>query len=381
MKEKMVARVEKGVREMLMEYGRELVGVLASKYGFDRVEAESVVEIVRESPEKSKKETRLTPKIPLPFCGVVEDGWCRGLRLNHGLHTQCTQEPGGDGLCKTCTKQCEKNSTGKPTYGLIEERVARYDGNDVRNWRSPSGTLATPYTKVMEQVGISREDAISEAAKFGWTIPEQHFTVSVGRAGRPKKSTATSDTESESGETAPKKRGRPKKEKKVVNSNVGDDLIASLLAQAPHAIAESDDDEIVHVPPVDVPTKKKKRRETKHKLVVPKSVKAEPVKAEPVKAEPVKAEPVKAVPVKAEPVKAVPVKAESDSEPDTPLCEAAFGENMDDEEVSVSRFEFDGRTYLRATDDVLYDVETQEEVGIWNESRQLVQALPSGDWD
>ena len=80
----------------------------------------------------------------------------------------------------------------------------------------------------------------------------------------------------------------------------------------------------------------------------------------------------------------------------TPLVEAAFAvdpldaafeatyaeeEEDDEEEVAVSKFEFEGRTYLRAPDDVLYDVETQEEVGIWNESEGRVQALPSGDWD
>jgi len=388
----MPKQLEKLLKGALLEYGTGLVEQLAEKYGFDRKEALLALdlEVVAEEPRKpkgtkAKPEPRMLPSIPLPFCGQHQPDWCNGIRLNHGLHTQCTQLPGENGLCKTCAGQGAKNGTGKPTYGLISERVARYDEQDVRNWRTPAGTLATPYTKVMEKVGITREEAEKEAAKFGWAIPEQHFTVSVGKAGRPKKSTATSDTDSDSdAESKKKKRGRPKKEKKVVNTNLGDDLIATLLAQAAVPPAEPKaevEDEIVHVPTAQ---KRKPRRDAKHKLVVPQTPEVE-AKVE-----------------AAEALKEELEAAEADTplgDADTPLVVAAFGkdpldaafeakyavedhdEEDDEEEVAVSKFEFDGRTYLRAPDNVLYDVETQEEVGVWDESEGRVQALPSGDWD
>ena len=98
----------------------------------------------------------------------------------------------------------------------------------------------------MAKLGISRQDAETEAEKFGWTIPDQHFVVTERSAGRPKKSTAASDTESENGETGPsgiaKRRGRPRKERVVESGSAGDDLIAQLLANAQQAPAESDEE-------------------------------------------------------------------------------------------------------------------------------------------
>ena len=52
-----------------------------------------------------------------------------------------------------------------------------------------------------------------------------------------------------------------------------------------------------------------------------------------------------------------------------------------DEDVAVSEFVWEGRTYLRAADNVLYDPETQEEVGVWRESEQRIEELPASDFD
>ena len=355
---KSMSRALEGVLEL---YGKELVSILAKKYGFDEKDGLESAGFVLVEPQEKKKGAvkEATPSIPLPFCGVVEKSWCNGLRLNHGLHTQCTQKPGENGLCKTCTNQCEKNGTDKPTYGLVSDRMAGYDPENVRNWRSPSGTLATPFTKVMAKVGISREDAEKEALKFGWTIPEQHFIVSVGKAGRPKKSTATSDTESDSEKPVPKKRGRPKKVKKVVSTNAGDDLIANLLADASKSSQESEDD-IVHVPPAE----KKKKKRSKAKLVVPTRDVSIPMNKDEVQAE-VQAEVQEAI--QAEVQEAIQAEVQA--------------EVQEDEEVSVTKFEHNGVKYLKATDDVLYDALTQEEVGTWNELEQRVHKLPCCEFE
>ena len=106
----------------------------------------------------------------------------------------------------------------------------------ILEYRDPKAHKQTlPFANVMTKLNITREAAEAEALKFGLTIPEEHFVERASRRGRPKKDASASDTDSESGDSKPKKRGRPKKEKKVIAASVGDDLIASLVASAKKA--------------------------------------------------------------------------------------------------------------------------------------------------
>ena len=89
------------------------------------------------------------------------------------------------------------------------------------------------YGNVMLKLDIKKEDAIAEAAKFGWEIADEQFEVVKAKKGRPAKAKAEKDPNA-----APKKRGRPKKTKKVATGNTGDDIIANLVAQAQGAVAE-----------------------------------------------------------------------------------------------------------------------------------------------
>ena len=41
-------------------------------------------------------------------------------------------------------------------------------------------------------------------------------------------------------------------------------------------------------------------------------------------------------------------------------------------EVAVKRFEHNGVKWLRDTTGVIYNMETQEEVGVWNEEMQTI---------
>ena len=402
----------------MTEVTHTVVERLAERYSFDATEA---LKALGQDPsayskeQGSKKKTergkkgveRLTPSIPLPFCGVANDHWCRGVRLNHGLHTQCTQPAGANQLCKTCAGQAAKNGTNQPTYGRIEDRVQHVAGGaEYNTWRDPAGKLVIPYSKIMVKLGISRQDAEAEAQKFGWTIPEQHFVVTERSAGRPKKSTAASDTESENGDTGlsgiAKPRGRPRKVRVVESGSAGDDLIAQLLANAQQAATESDEE----VPP---PTAR---------LAVPLPDVVESIAAvtleEPVedpdksrltalyaKYAPEKVASIDAILAKRPPGSAARtrmwgvlegkypgffLKPSPAAAPVDPL-DAAFEaqhqelDSESDEDVAVSEFAWEGRTYLRAADNVLYDPETQEEVGVWRESEQRIEELPASDFD
>ena len=242
---------EKAAAQSATDFSIAVIHALADKYGFDAKEAMAICQIseikVKKSANRVKgegkvratkakaepKPKREVPAFPLPFCGQAVENWCLGLRLNHGLHSQCTMErlAGGD-YCKTCQKQCDKNASGKPTYGCVADRMAC----PILEYRDPKAHKQTlPFANVMTKLNITREAAEAEALKFGLTIPEEHFVERASRRGRHKKDASASDTDSESGDSKPKKRGRPKKEKKVIAASVGDDLIASLVASAKKA--------------------------------------------------------------------------------------------------------------------------------------------------
>ena len=193
----------------------------------------------KEKKVKEVKPPRDAPKCVLPWTGVAVDrDWCQAIKYNHGLYNQCSKERVADGLfCKGCTTQCEKNGTGKPDFGTIEDRLAcgLFDykaGKDQKPCLPLANVLNKPFVK-----GVTREQFEEEAARFGLEIPEEHWEIRVAQRGRPK-----TDKPEEPKEE--KKRGRPvTKKAKTQESAPGEDLIASLVADAMKAAPESDEEE------------------------------------------------------------------------------------------------------------------------------------------
>ena len=228
----MSAAFERASSAMMRDFGTSLVDTLALKYNFSSEEARRHLGLDTIKSKKTERKTKSnwkTPSVMLPWTGKsLPTGFCQGLRLNHGLHSQCVLEASaGELYCKGCATQAGKNESGKPTYGTVEDRMAV----GLLEYRDPKeGKQTVPYANVMDKLGVTRSAAEGAAAEFGLTIPEEHFVKRVGKRGRPAavKPTADSDEESQ-----PKKgRGRPKKAKKVIETSAGDDLIASLVKQA-----------------------------------------------------------------------------------------------------------------------------------------------------
>ena len=248
----MTAAVERGMRLASIEFAIDVIGSLEKEgvltcskeeamklFDFDGVSVVSSRSKASKKREKAKNRTaeipkgpKLTPKpsVVLPFCGVVMNDWCAGVKFNHGLHTQCTQgRCKDDRYCKTCRKHADNSATGKPPYGDIEDRA-----NYGVDYRDPKGKMTVPYANVAAKLNINLEAAHAAATTLSWTIPAEQLVKRVAKRGRPSKSAAVSDTDSESDVTAPsanKKRGRPSKVK-VVKSQSQDDQIAQLVAEA-----------------------------------------------------------------------------------------------------------------------------------------------------
>ena len=247
----MTAAVERGMRLASVEFARDVIRQLKSEgvltcsaddamklFDFEAVsivssrsKASKKRERAKSRGEKKSSKAKITekPSVVLPFCGTIVNDWCAGVKFNHGLHTQCTQgRCNGDRYCKTCRKHADNSATGKPPYGDIEDR-AKY-GVD---YRDPKGKLTVPYANVAEKMGINLDAAHAAAAKLGWEIPAEQLVKRVAKRGRPAKSAAVSDTDSEDGESktpTKKKRGRPSKPK--AKPTTQEDQIAMLVAEA-----------------------------------------------------------------------------------------------------------------------------------------------------
>jgi hypothetical protein len=382
---------------------------------------------------KAPKEKRMVPSIPLPFCGVVKEDWCCGLRLNHGLYSQCTM-PKGNGVefCKTCVKQVEKSEDNKPTYGVIQDRMAV----EPMDFRDPKGKAVVCYGNVMAKLKIEKETAIAEAAKFDLVIPEEQFEERKTSRGRPKKDATASDTESD---TAEKKRGRPnKKSKEVVAGVVGDDLIATLMAKndLEHGSTDGSESDGSEKSDVSVSSKKVKAAKTpkpeltdEEKAVkkaataakraatkaatlaamtdeekAAKKAAASAKRAATVAAKKKASEEDKPAAIIGVTVPADPVVTAVVTEPVAHIIEAVAGPPLDpplfqaelveevvsdsdsDDDMESYEFVHNGVTYLRGADEgkvagsVLYDITTNQPVGVWDDELQQVGPYDANEW-
>ena len=141
----------------------DAIGRLATKYGFDKDEAQDFlmsggIHVKLPPIEKSK----------LPWCGVVDEGCCRAIQKNGGLFTQCTNSPLDGGWCKKCAKDVEKNGT--PTNGDVEARLAK----DIMEYKV-GNVEVKPYILYMEKNGITQEKVLESAAEYGLTIDPRQF--------------------------------------------------------------------------------------------------------------------------------------------------------------------------------------------------------------
>ena len=196
--------------------GESIVKSLSDKYGGFSVE-EGMKHLSMEVNSKNCVEK----KVIIPWCGEICEDKCRGVRLNHGLYTQCMNEKKDKDLCKTCMTQSLKTLNREPPYGLINERLLK--GSE---YVDPKGKRPVNYGNVMIKLDITREEAEMEAKRQGLKIAEEDYIVKKGNRGRPKKFQSARDISDvglsgtpllEEEEEKPKKgRGRPKKNKEIV---------------------------------------------------------------------------------------------------------------------------------------------------------------------
>ena len=127
---------------------------------------------------------------------------------------------------------------------------------------------------------------------------------------------------------------------------------------------------------------KKQKDEEKAALKEPKVVKEKAVKEKVVKEKVVKEKAVKEPKAKAEKVvKEKVVKAKKTDVDYSPerQCPAFLPNSAEPVKVSVTRIKIDDQTYLKSAAGILYNVETKEEVGLYDEATKTIKPLPDDE--
>ena len=278
----------------------------------------------------SESKMILEKGIVLPWCGEDEKK-CKNIKKNGGLYTQCDVDVGDVEYCKVCEKSISKNG-GVCEYGNVSERLSC----GIMEYVDRKGGKVKSYSEYMKKNKLERSDVEKYGQMCGVVIPACHFENAVSekkKRGRPKSEQEM--TTLGRVDVEKKKRGRPKKEKQVVANGAGEELIASLcLPGLPTACLPT-----ACLPTAELrcclPTAELRCQDTSES-----SSEAS--------------------------------KPSADSEASKPSADMAD----DEEETIVIKFDILGVTYLKSQDNVLYDINTHDAVGVWNEEKSEIDELP-----
>jgi hypothetical protein len=429
-------RAMKNVESMALDMARQTITECAALYGFsaeeamDRLGASTITLRTEEKVKKPKTEKAakaIKSAFPLPFTGAIQSDCCQGIKANRGLYSQCAKSCKKDSqFCNGCAKQAEKNASGEPDCGVIAKRVLDGDA-----WRDPKGRAPISFCKLMKKMKLSEDQVLAEVSRMGVSFDaEKHFAAEPAKEskrGRPKKA-VTSDTESDA---SPKKRGRPKKAAKVVEVSATEDLFANLVEQAKTSAPEaemsdlsgsdSDSDagskksskkqkltdaekeakaqakaqakaEKEAKEAQEKAEKKAARDAEKAKAKAEKEAKEAEEKAAKAAAKAAKAaakaekeakeaeeKAAKAASKAAAKAEKPAAKTKKSAKAEAPAAAAVASEELtpeaEEEAVKVEKFEIKGTIYLKSADNTLYDMQTQEEIGVWNPKTKEIEEL------
>jgi len=115
-------------------------------------------------------------RIPLPWCGSVREEDCQGLRVNHGLYTQCTNSRKEGEYCTTCTKSGKSNisAPGIPSAGNIAQRLQAAD-REYTIVINGQQRKETAYKDVVAKLKLTEEHVRSVAYATGIALPDDTF--------------------------------------------------------------------------------------------------------------------------------------------------------------------------------------------------------------
>ena len=372
---------------MSQELVTRCIAICAERYHFDAEEANRMlgVESLKLERKAAAKKVGVSVAVaktafPLPYNGEFNDSCCYALRQNNGLYTQCAGvRKCDDSFCKSCVKSMQKIGSEVPEYGTIQQRMAA----DIFEYVDPKGRKPVSYTKVMNKYKITQEQVLEEANKINIRINSKHFVVPEDtKRGRPKKEKET--------ETKVKgAKGRPKKDKKVIQIE-GDeeDLFATLVAAAAQdavaqdAVAQDADaeEEKAAAEAKKAEEKAAKKAAAEQEKAAKKAAAEQEKAAKKAAIEEEKAAKKAAIEEeKAAKKAAAEAKKASKTKPEKKAEEKAEAEEEEEPDV-VKKIEFEGKKYLKSKKSgIVYDYNKyvkegdQVIVGKWNDATNKIQ--------
>ena len=362
---KVIESMERSMKEVVRRYVKDCCEAngLNVEEELKRMNIDNlkIVEKSSKKVEKVKKVKKIV--IPMPFSkSLIKEEGCCGLSYNHGLFTQCEKSKMSNGsYCVTCQSEGDKNTSGEPNNGTITERVEK----ELYEFKDPKGRKAISYLKVLEKLKLTKEAALTEANRLNIEINEAHLTELV----KEKKIT----------------RGRPKKSKKIVEAENVTDLFAKLTAdvveEEPTVVEESNEvikkkktklsEEEKEAKKLEKEAKKLEKEAELEAKKEAKKLELEAKKAErEEKRKQEKAEKAAAKKTTKKETKKVAVKE---------VPKEVVEEAKTPEKVTVTRATINGKQYLKSSNNILYDPESKEEVGLWDAESKSIKELPDDE--
>ena len=391
---------------------------------------------------KVEKEKKIK-MISLPFSkSCVKEELCGALEYNQGLFTQCPKKHLEDGIyCGSCQEETMQTDNGAPSCGTVEDRLSK----GLMEFRDAKGRAPISYLNYLKKKNSSVEEARSLAEEKGETIDEEHFEERRGRPkkasdesqvgksekrGRPKKapvqvkSATTFDIFTSSVASLVE---HSTSSSSVVVEEVDRSTSSSsvvVVEECDHSTSSSSDEDnasvtisenqVIEVKKVkrskEEKEAKKQEKEAKYqeKLALEKEKEAKKLAAEQEKAakklaaeqekeakkqaaeqeksaKKLAAEQEKAAKKSEKKPKKSSAKEETKStEPSNNASASSNAKKEEEEErpkVQVEEFKFEGVTYWKSSENLLYNPTTQECVGTWCISKNTILPPPEEDSD
>jgi len=360
-----------GLSRSMKEVAKELIKDCCLRNNLNVEDELRIVENLKIVEKQSKKEKKSKnpkkeSKIPMPFSksSIKEDGCC-GLSYNHGLFTQCVgNKMENSSYCCSCQSEAEKNTSGEPNNGTVSSRLEK----ELYEFKDPKGRKAISYLKVLEKLKLTKESALTEANRLNIEINEAHLTELV----KEKKIT----------------RGRPKKSRKIVEAENVTDLFAKLTADVSEEIPTVEEEgnlkKKAKLSDEEKEAKKAKlaaeKEAKKTELAAEKEAKKTELEAKKQQAKKEREE--KRNQEKAEKAAAKKTTAKKQAKKSKPVVEEVkpvVEDTKTPEKVTVTRATINGKQYLKSSNNILYDPETKEEVGLWDPESKTIQDLPDDE--
>ena len=388
----------------------------AEKYSFDSNEALKCLEEMdvkvqfkaEISEQKSGKQAKQS-KIPIPFNPKIQDDKCCALVYNEALFTQCDNDPvNGENYCVKCNSS--ELVDGVPECGTTTMRLA----TPLMEYKDSRGRKVKHYTEVLKKKKITIDIAKTHFQEIGLSnLPEDHFAIpeKVERRGRPKKekkeivsvspvndifADLAKDSETDSisedsvqSPSAVKETAEEKKAKKDADEAEKKAKKEAAEAEKKAKKEAAEAEKKAKKEAAEAEKKAKKEAEKLAKNEAKKSKKEEVKKVEEPKVQEAKVEEAKVEEPKVEEAKAEEAKVEETKVEETkvqePKAEEAKVEEPKVEEeaqkIKVKRIEIDGKKYLKTADNIVYDEESKEEVGTYDQIENKIIFAEEGEED